>query len=123
MRCRGSGAYPRASSTDPTGIHMIGLTANMPAPSLGAQSGPDGAVSGTAFTSATGRFTSANTGNTIQITDTGATPPVQYQFTVTFVSATALTLSGSWAGTGTSSLPWVLSRAGAVERGASLLRH
>lgn len=90
------------------GAHMIGTFADMPTPSLGTQSGADGAVSGTAFSAASGRFTAADTGMTLQVIDTGASPPVVYSFTVTFVDATDLTISSSWVGTGTSALSWSL---------------
>lgn len=99
------------------GIHMQGVVADMPDPSLGTQSGSDGAVTGTAFTSASGHFTAANTGDTILLVDTGATTPVVYTFTVTFVSTTALTLSSAWAGTGTTVLPWTLSGSGPSNKG------
>jgi hypothetical protein len=105
------GDYPFPGAGGNPGIHMIGLTANMPNPSLGTQSGADGAVadSSTAFSAASGQFTANDTGTTITITDTGASPPALYSFTVTFVDATDLTLSSDWMGTGTTDLPWVLS--------------
>ncbi len=118
------GEYPFANTADSQGgIHMIGLAADRPDPSLGTQTGSDGAVAAasTAFTAASGRFVSANTGDTIQIIDTGASPPVVYSFTVTFVSGTALTLSSGWAGTGTSDLSWSLQGQGPSNAGLSYL--
>lgn len=113
------GDYPYGSGEGNQGIHMIGLLADMPAPSLGTQTGADGAVasSSTAFSAASGRFTAANTGGTLQVIDTGASPPVVYSFTVTYVDATHLTLGSGWAGTGTSSLSWVLSGQGPSNAG------
>jgi hypothetical protein len=104
------GDYPFGGAGGNQGVHMIGLAANRPAASLGTRVGSDGAVSGgsTAFSATSGRFVSANTGDTIRIVDTGASPAVVYSFTVTYVSATALTLSSAWAGTGTSNLSWSL---------------
>ena len=104
------GTYPRGAATDPIGVHMIGTVANMPPATAGTQSGADGAASGTAFTAASGQFTAVNTGDTILITDTGASSaPFVYSFTVTYVDATSLTLDSSWAGVASSGLPWVLS--------------
>ena len=105
------------------GIHMIGLTADMPAPSLGTQSGSDGAVahSSTAFTAASGRFAAVNTGDTILIIDSATNTTVER--TVTFVSSTALTLSSAWPATiggtptATSVLSWVLSGQGPSNAG------
>lgn len=113
------GDYPYGTGQGLQGAHMIGTLLSRPIPSVGTQSGPDGAVSGSDFTATSGQFTLPNTGDTITITDTGATTPVTYQFTVTYVSGTELTLSGSWAGTGTSGLPWVLSGQGPSNAGLS----
>ena len=98
---------------------MIGLAADMPTPSLGTQSGADGAVGSgsTAFSAASGRFSAADTGATITIIDTGATVPTSYTFTVTYVSGTALTLSSAWAGTGTSALSWLVTGRGPSNAG------
>lgn len=113
------GDYPYPGAGGNQGIHMLGTLANLPAASLGTQTGSDGAVGSgsTAFTAASGRFASANTGDTIQIVDTGASPPAVYSFTVTYVSATALTLSSAWAGTGTSALSWTLLGPGPSNEG------
>ena len=117
------GDYPYGSTADLTnqGVHMIGTTADMPAPSLGTQSGSDGVVTNgsSAFTAASGRFTANDTGATITIIDQNAATPTQYVFTVTYVSATALTLSGNWAGvsSGAQTDAWVLTGRGPSNAG------
>jgi hypothetical protein len=118
------GDYPfPGGSTANQGIHMMGLTENMPIPSLGTQTGADGAVavSSTAFAAASGRFTTNDTGMTLTIVDTGATVPAVYTFTVTFVDTTHLTLGSSWAGTGTTGLSWSLTGRGPSNAGALYL--
>lgn len=109
------------------GIHAIGTIADRPNPSLGSQSGADGAVAhtSTAFTAASGQFTTNDTGMTLKLQDS-ATNTVE-QYTVTYVSATALTLSAAWPATisgtptATTVLSWVLS--GREPSNAGLLYH
>lgn len=112
------GDYPfLGGPTANQGIHMIGTLADRAVPSLGTQTGADGAVTGTAFTAASGRFTTNDTGMTLTAMDTGVSPPVAYTFTVTYVSPTALTLSSFWTGVATSSLSWVLTGRGPSNAG------
>ncbi len=116
------GGYNRTSPTDPGGIHMIGTLANRPDPSPGTTSGSDGVVTHgfNLFQSASANFYSLNTGDTIQITDTIASPPVIYSFTVTFLTFSGLDLSSNWMGnstTGTVKFPWVLTGRGPSNAG------
>lgn len=111
------GDYPYATTTtygggQQLGVHMIGTAANMPAASFGVQSGNAGTlalISGTTYilTDTNARFTSAVTGYTLYVQDTGVTPSVQYTFVAQYHTVTSLQISGHGF-TGTSNIPWQL---------------